>query len=69
MIEIFKTDIKEPSDKELIADKLLGCLPFSKIDFDLEDCDKILRIESKFIDVPKVIQLLNENKFKCEVLV
>jgi hypothetical protein len=69
MIEIFKTNIKEASDTNVIIQKLLEHLQLSKIDFDLEDCDKILRIESKFIDIPKVIQLLNENEFQCEILV
>lgn len=68
MIEIFKTNIKEVIDSKAITQILLKNFPLSKINFDLEDCDKILRIESTIIEIPKVIQLLNENKFQCEIL-
>lgn len=68
MIEVFKTNINEVYESKDITKKLLEYFPLSKINFDLEDCDKILRIESKFIDVQKVIQLFNENDFQCEIL-
>jgi hypothetical protein len=68
MIEIFKTNIQEDTNINSITQKLLKHFPASKIDFDLEDCDKILRIESSFIDIKKVILLLNKDKFQCELL-
>jgi hypothetical protein len=68
MIEVFKTNIDEDSDTNAITQRLLEQFPLSKINFDLEDCDKILRIESSFIDVKKVILLLNESKFQCVLL-
>jgi hypothetical protein len=68
MIEVFKTNIDEDSDTNAITQRLLEQFPLSKINFDLEDCDKILRIESSFIDVKKVILLLNEGKFQCVLL-
>ncbi|EKT3958383.1 hypothetical protein NTJ28_002394 [Flavobacterium psychrophilum] len=69
MIEVFKTNIQEQQIANNIVRQLLKHYPEGKINFDLEDCDKILRIEYVTIDIPKVIKLLNENEFQCEVLV
>jgi hypothetical protein len=69
MIEIFKTNVQEEQIANSIIEQLLEHFSEAKINFDLEDCDKILRIESEIIDTPKVIQLLNENEFQCETLV
>jgi tRNA G26 N,N-dimethylase Trm1 len=69
MIEIFKTNIQEDTNINSITQKLLKHFPASKIDFDLEDCDKILRIESDFFQTNKVIEELNKYGFECEVLI
>jgi hypothetical protein len=69
MIEIFKTNVQEDQIANSIIAQLLEHFSDAKINFDLEDCDKILRIESAIIDVPKVIQVLNKNEFRCEMLV
>jgi hypothetical protein len=69
MVEVFKTNIRKIRQAEKIIEKLKFIFPDYKINFDLEDCDKILRIESEIIDSPKVIQLLNDSNFQCEILV
>jgi hypothetical protein len=69
MVEVFKTNIRKIRQAEKIIEKLKFIFPNYKINFDLEDCDKILRIESEIIDSPKVIQLLNDSNFQCEILV
>ena len=43
-------------------------LPKAKWNFDLEDCDKILRIDSEENIVLKIIGLLNIHEFNCEEL-
>ena len=43
-------------------------LPKAKWNFDLDDCDKILRIDSEENIVFKIIDLLNIHKFYCEEL-
>jgi hypothetical protein len=68
MIEIFKTNVQEKQIANTIIVQLLEHFSEAKINFDLEDCDKILRIESEIIDALKVIQLLNKNDFQCEIL-
>jgi len=55
-----------------MAEQLISTLrirfPFSKINFDLEDCDKILRIEGNQICIQTIIELMKGRGFECEVL-
>ena len=46
MVEIFKTNIKKEKEANSILDKLKSYFPNYRMNFDLEDCDKILRVES-----------------------
>ena len=41
----FKTNVQECELAHQLTQKLLLCFPHSKINFDLHDCDKILRVE------------------------
>jgi hypothetical protein len=47
---------------------LLQHFPGSRINFDLQDCDKILRVEGKDFCSDKMMMLVNKNGFLCEVL-
>lgn len=60
MVEVFKTDVYEPERSIIIIQKLLEYFPDNKINFDLEDCDKILRVEGSNILPEKIMQMLNE---------
>ncbi|MFH7018540.1 hypothetical protein [Flavobacterium sp. FlaQc-47] len=68
MIEVFKTNVQEIEQSNMIVAKLLEHFPNSNINFDLEDCDKILRIHSISISSARIIELLNAHGFHCEVL-
>lgn len=68
MIEVFKTNVQDTEQSQMIVDKLLHHFPNSNINFDLEDCDKILRIHGVSISKKKIIELLNAHGFQCEVL-
>lgn len=68
MIEVFKTNVEEMEQSKMIVRKLLEHFPNSIINFDLEDCDKILRVHSSSISNNKIIELLNSHGFHCEVL-
>jgi hypothetical protein len=39
-----------------------------KINFDLDDCDKILRVEGKNVLPGKIIGLLKANGYQCQAL-
>ncbi len=68
MVEVFKTNIVEVSHSETMVARLLEYFPESRISFDLEDCDKILRVEGNQICPVTVIKLLQEGGFDCFIL-
>lgn len=67
-VEVFKTNIIQEEDASQISQLLNSEYPKHKINFDLEDCDKILRIEGNKIDSTQIIELLLNKGFKCYVL-
>ena len=68
MIYVFKTSVKSKKHIRRLSPLLNNLLQQAKWNFDLEDCDKILRIESKENIVLKTIALLSIHKFYCEEL-
>ena len=69
IVEVFKTNVAEVKLSELLIQQLEDQFPESHINFDMEDCDKILRVESYTVTPEKVIQILNSNGYSCEVLI
>jgi hypothetical protein len=68
MVEVFKTNIEETVQAVKIVDLLLEHFPGNKINFDLHDCDKILRVEGKSFCVENIITLVIKNGFSCKSL-
>jgi hypothetical protein len=68
MVFIFKTNITNRLQTKSLCKQFEEQLPISNWSFDLEDCDKVLRIESSFEVTKRVIQLMQENGFFCEEL-
>ena len=68
MIEVFKTNVQETEQSNMIVGKLLEHFPNSIINFDLEDCDKILRVHADAISNHKIIDLMNSFGYQCEEL-
>ena len=68
MIYIFKTSVKTKLQVKNLKPHINKILPNEKWNFDLEDCDNILRIDSEENIVLKIIDLLNIHKFNCEEL-
>lgn len=69
MIEVFKTDVQQPGTANLLIAKLMLLFPGCRVNFDLEDCDRVLRIEGKNICPEKTAQLLNASGYSCQMLV
>jgi hypothetical protein len=69
-IEVFKTDIAEEQAALQLTQLLRHNYPGYKVNFDLEDCDHILRIESrdKSIDNQGINSICIEAGFTIEVL-
>ncbi len=68
MIEVFKTNVKKTVQAKKVVDILLEHFPGNKINFDLHDCDKILRVEGKSFCAEKIMTLVIENGFSCNIL-
>ena len=70
MIEVFKTNVHDKVTAEHIIETISLQFPEVFINFDLEDHDRILRIESEgdALPVGDVITLMNTKGYECEVL-
>ena len=68
MIGVFKTNVLQVKQARMLLEKLAEHFPKHKINFDLSDCDKILRVKGKNISAKKIIELLNKATYQCEVL-
>ena len=68
MIEVFKTNVEEKTDAGLLVDILKKQFPCSRINFDLWDHDKILRIEGADFKTQKVIEIVEARGFNCSIL-
>jgi len=69
MVEVFKTDVEQTEQSEMLINQIICHIPNSQINFDLEDCDRILRVEAESISSQTIIELLNQNGFHAEVLI
>jgi hypothetical protein len=69
MVEVFKTNVLSQTQANNILILLLKKFPLHKINFDLDDCDKILRVQGKNISTKKVIEVVNRDGYECEILV
>ena len=68
MVEVFKTNVQEERKAAYLVSLLLEQFPGSRINFDLHDCDNILRVEGEDFEAQKVMELLTEEGFSCSVL-
>jgi len=68
MVEVFKTNVQEFSQAQKLVALLRRHFPGSKINFDLDDCDNILRVEGNNLPIEKVMTLVIEKGFLCSVL-
>jgi hypothetical protein len=68
MVEVFKTNVRKVSEAKKIVSLLLEYFPNSRINFDLHDRDKILRVKSENVMPEKVMTLVKEKGFACNVL-
>lgn len=70
MVEVFKTDVNDSNESWSIGFVLSKEFLGSKINFDLSDCDKVLRIESQqTINIEKVLAIMSGLGYECQVMV
>ena len=68
MVEVFKTNVRKKAQSKMLLCTLAEVFPSFKINFDLSDCDKVLRVEGDNIEALRVMVLVNGHGFMCEVL-
>jgi len=68
MVEVFKTNVRQKRHARRLLNVLASQFPSFRVNFDLEDCDKILRIEGINIPQEKIAKLVIENGYQCDVL-
>ena len=67
-IQVFKTSVQRPSHISLLRHNLDKLVESGRWNFDLYDCDNILRIQTTGNITAEVISLLTVNGFTCEEL-
>ena len=68
MVEVFKTNVTNRTIADEIVQYLNQHLPNAKINFDLTDCDNILRLEGDCICIEQVLKLMAALNRECVVL-
>lgn len=68
MILVFKTSVRSKIQIKKLKPHIDNKLPRAKWNFDLQDRDKILRIDNEENVVLTVIDLLKKHNFNCEEL-
>ena len=68
MVEVFKTNVEDPAQAAKLVGLLRKRITNSSVNFDLEDCDKVLRIEGPEISLPLVVGILKDYGYKCQPL-
>jgi hypothetical protein len=70
MIEVFKTNVVDPAHAKMLVDKIHHNFNYYKANFDLQDCDNILRIKSftGHVQPTLLIHFLQEQGVDAEIL-
>ena len=70
MIEVFKTDVDDSKYADILVEHIQRIFQGYEVNFDLEDCDKILRVKTMrgVVNSDRLIKMLNSFGFRAEVL-
>lgn len=68
MVEVFKTNVQRTEEAEMLIGKLAEHFPRHEINFDLSDCDRILRVQGNDIAEEKIIDIVSSFNYECELL-
>lgn len=70
MVEVFKTDVTTNDEAKKLIDLIHFSFNHYQANFDLDDCDCILRIkcESEPIETNLILSIFNQYGFNAEVL-
>jgi hypothetical protein len=68
MVEVYKTTVQTEQEAVQIQSKLKTLYPNNRFSFDLEDCDKIMRVEGEAIGIEEIELIFDDLYLKVEVL-
>ena len=68
MVEVFKTNVQKKAQSKMLLGVLSEAFPSFKINFDLSDRDKVLRVEGDNMETLRIMILVKEHGFTCEIL-
>lgn len=69
MVEVFKTNVQEVAASKMLIQKLFERFQADRISFDLEDCDKVLRVEGANFSPDDIIESVRSFGYSCEILI
>jgi len=67
-VEIFKTNVDDEHTALKALQMLQDALPGCEINFDLDDCDRVLRIKGEAFDVGLVLEKMKWLGHQCGLL-
>lgn len=68
MVEIFRTNVETTAEAGYVLRVLNTKFPEYIMNFDLEDCDRILRVKAEAISATEIENQLIQMGYKCDVL-
>ncbi len=68
MVEVFKTNVQKIAQSKMLLCILSEAFPLFKINFDLSDCDKVLRVKGDDVEALRIMILIKDYGFNCELL-
>lgn len=69
IVEVFATNVQEACEARDLMALLTERFPDVKVNFDLDDPDKILRVEGANVTARNVEMIIMEKGFICEALI
>jgi hypothetical protein len=68
MVEVFKTNVQNEVDAEMLAHQISQLFPNLKVNFALDDCDRILRLEGNSICNESILKILSSHGYDAALL-
>jgi hypothetical protein len=68
MVEIFKTNVENAVEVEMLVQKIIQLFPNLKVNFALDDCDRILRLEGNSICNESILKILSSQGYDVALL-
>ncbi|MEQ8361873.1 MAG: hypothetical protein RIF39_00795 [Cyclobacteriaceae bacterium] len=67
-VEIFKTNVNNKRAAHKAIFLLSQDSPEYEINFDLDDCDNVLRVMGRHVDVQRILKRMKGLGYRCEVI-